>query len=386
MTWDVVCVGSGLTALAFGAFYQKRYPGRRVLVIDKHSLAGGYATEFGRPKAKATFDCSLHKISGIWEGGNLRRLLTDLGIFDSLDLVYHAELFSAVSADGSMALPLDPCSMQSVLTDAFPRDAAGIRQFFEDAALHGRNGYFQFQISTGAFDADLKAMRYARKHLQKTTVAEAINRLVVDPKLREILCAPTIYVGGFPENLSYLYYLHVIYANIYQGTAYVAGSGQRLSNLIAGLIEAGGGQVLLGRLVTKILVGPDDAVTGVLTSDGVTHESKTVVVNASPQFALENLLDPKPTIARARTLVDRLKASHATTTLYMVLDRPPAEIGLGSAESMLFSENHDRCAALRQRARDHPGDEVAHELAYWHASPMEVTNYHALDPRQTSFW
>src|SRR6516162_1485347 len=98
MKWDVICVGAGLTTLGFAALYQRRYPGQRVLLIDKHALAGGYATEFRRPKAAALFDCSLHKLSGMREGGNLRRILNDLGILSELDLLYHNELFTA--ADG----------------------------------------------------------------------------------------------------------------------------------------------------------------------------------------------------------------------------------------------------------------------------------------------
>jgi hypothetical protein len=47
---------------------------------------------------------------------------------------------------------------------------------------------------------------------------------------------------------------------------------------------------------------------------------------------------------------------------------------------MLFAEEHHTCIRLRQAARAAPTDEVAQERAYWLASTMEVTNYHALDP------
>ena len=38
---------------------------------------------------------------------------------------------------------------------------------------------------------------------------------VSDPLLREILGASTIYVGAFPEELGYLYYLHLLYATLH---------------------------------------------------------------------------------------------------------------------------------------------------------------------------
>ena len=69
--WDAICVGAGITSLAFGAQVVKRHPGARILVIDKHGVPGGYATVFQRPKAGAAFDCSLHKLSGMGEGGTI---------------------------------------------------------------------------------------------------------------------------------------------------------------------------------------------------------------------------------------------------------------------------------------------------------------------------
>ncbi len=46
--WDVICVGSGITALAFGAQMARQHPGRKVLILEKHSVPGGYATAFAR--------------------------------------------------------------------------------------------------------------------------------------------------------------------------------------------------------------------------------------------------------------------------------------------------------------------------------------------------
>jgi phytoene dehydrogenase-like protein len=380
MKWDVICVGAGLTTLGFAALYQRRYPGQRVLLIDKHALAGGYATEFRRPKAAALFDCSLHKLSGMREGGNLRRILNDLGILSELDLLYHNELFTAADGQRDLPIPLDPDAFKNTLLSSFPHETPGILRFMADLNLHGRNSYFQFQIISGEFEADLKAMRYAHKVLRRQTVAEAINGYISDPYLKEILCAPAIYVGGFPETMSYLYYLHMVFANLHQGTAYVVGSSQRLSDTLVGVIRAGGGEVILRKPVRSVVTDSDEAVTGVQTADGTMHESAHVIINASPHFAFEHLFGAAPSLAAARARLSSLRPSLSTTTLYLVLDRPPAELGFKVPETMLFAEDHHTCMRLRQAARAAPTDEAAQERAYWLASTMEVTNYHAVDP------
>ena len=69
--WDFICVGAGITSQAFAAEAVSRRPGVRALVLEKHQVAGGYASQFIRPLQQAVFDCSLHKLSGMRPGGNL---------------------------------------------------------------------------------------------------------------------------------------------------------------------------------------------------------------------------------------------------------------------------------------------------------------------------
>ena len=88
--WDVICVGAGITSLVFGAVLVRQRPGTRVLVIDKHTSPGGYATNFTRPKQGAYFDCSLHKLSGTQvDGGNLGRIFSALDLSAEVELVHH---------------------------------------------------------------------------------------------------------------------------------------------------------------------------------------------------------------------------------------------------------------------------------------------------------
>ena len=383
--WDAICIGAGLNALAFAALYQHRHPGRRVLLIDKHSQPGGYATEFRRPKVAAMFDCSLHKLSGMNAGGNLRRILHGLGLLEGLDLSFQGELFVARTGGGSLAIPSDPDGFRSTLIAAFPREAAGIERFVADLDVHGRFVYFKQQILDGTYvpnDPEARETRQARKMLRSQTVAAAVSQYVGDPGLKEILFAPTLYIGGFAEDMSYLHYLHVLFAYMHQGSAYLVGSSQRLSDLLVRTIRAGGGEVILGKTVRRVLANAQSVATGVQTADGRVYGGRSIVVNASPHFALDHLFQPDHALDAARARLQHLRPSFATTTLYLVLDRPPAALGFPAYETMLFSESNAMCARLRHDARESPADEAVQERAYWTAPPMLVTNYHSVDPHR----
>jgi all-trans-retinol 13,14-reductase len=374
--WDAICIGAGITSLAFGAQLVQRHPAARILLIDKHTVPGGYATVFQRPKAAATFDCSLHKLSGMREGGNLHRIFAQLGLESELDLRYPTEYFEACLPGANLKFGNSVEAFQHSLLQQFPHERAGLDQFFEEVAVHGRNGYFQFQMMDGSFEADFTQLRYAHRHLKSISVAQALQERFKDPYLREVLAATGIYVGGFPEDLGYLYFLHVVYATLSKGNAYVEGTSQRLSDVLTKRIVDAGGSLMLGTTVRKVLSDADGQVLGVETSRGTFYSNK-VYVNAAPHYAMRALFETQPKLDGAARKLEKLKPSRSTTTLYLTTDVAPAELGLESSETMVFAHGADTCLASREHAAQ--GGEQACEQAYWRDSVMEVTNYHALN-------
>jgi phytoene dehydrogenase-like protein len=330
---------------------------------------------FQRPKADAAFDCSLHKLSGMGEGGNLRRIFADLGLADELRLKIPDDYFEAVLPDGSIRCGNGVEAFRAALCARFPHERAGLDRFFEEVAIHGRNGYYQFQMMDGSFEPDFAQLRYAHRHLKHLTVAQALAERIGNPWLREILAATGIYVGGFPEDLGYLYFLHVVYATLTKGNAYVEGASQRLSNVLADRIVAAGGELLLGTIVRRILSDDNGRVRGVATARGEFYADR-VYLNAAPHYALRTLFDDQPGLDPVRRKLERLTPSRSTTTVYLTTDVAPAGLGLASTETMIVACGTDASLAAREQA----ADDATCEQAYWRDGVMEVTNYHALDP------
>jgi all-trans-retinol 13,14-reductase len=377
--WDAICVGAGITSLAFGAQLVKRRPGTRILVIDRHSVPGGYATVFRRPKAPAIFDCSLHKLSGMGNGGNLRRIFADLELDNELSLVIPDDYFEAVLPGETLRLENHPKAVKRTLMLRFPDEADALDAFFSEVETHGRNGYYQYQVLDGSFEPDFHQLRYAHRHLKNITVSKALDSRFHDGYLKELIAATGIYVGGYPEDLGYLYFLHVVYATLHVGNAYVQGQSQHLSDVLAARIVNAGGSLMLGTTVTRIIHDDASQAIGVQTPKGIFYSDR-IYVNAAPHYAINTLFEGNPAVGSVERKLQTLRPSRSTTTVYLTTDLPPQEFGLVSTETMILGEPQAHGIQQRNAAAENPLDEAICEHAYWRCSPMEVTNYHALEP------
>ena len=377
--WDAICIGAGLGSLAFAAQVVAKHKSAKILIIDKHSVPGGYATEFSRPKVGAVFDCSLHKLTGTRPGGHLHRLFHELGIVADLQLSHHTEFYEVCLPSGALPLGDSPERVKKTLEEKFPHELAGLQTFFHEVEIHGRDFYYQNQILDGSHDVDIANLRFANRKLKNISFADALKERFSDGYLKEILSALCSYVGGYPEELSYLNVLNIIYASLYKGNAYLDGRAQRLSDILAEKVVAAGGQVLLGVTATKIIPSETGAGNVVETLRG-SFVSDQIYINAAPHFALTQLFDADQKMLVTLKKLEELKPTRATTTLYLTTDLDPAELGLASLETMVFACPQEECIAARsQYDAAHPDESVA-EYAFWERSLMSVTNYHALSP------
>ena len=68
-TYDAIIIGSELGGLSCAAYLAMH--GQKVLVLEKDSVPGGYATSFRR--GDYTFDSTLHMIAGVGKGQYMYR-------------------------------------------------------------------------------------------------------------------------------------------------------------------------------------------------------------------------------------------------------------------------------------------------------------------------
>src|SRR6185503_20421000 len=80
---DVLVIGAGISGLVDAILLAEA--GRRVLVLEQHSIPGGYLQQFTRKKT--TFDVGFHYMGSTAPGRPMRQFLEHLRVWERLKVV-----------------------------------------------------------------------------------------------------------------------------------------------------------------------------------------------------------------------------------------------------------------------------------------------------------
>ena len=249
-TYDAIVIGAGLGGLAAAASLARAR--KRVLVLEHHSVPGGYAHEFRRGKYR--FEVALHALDGASPGGWGYDALRATGVYDRLRL-RRLDPFYLYRAPGlEIAAQADILAYESELIRHFPRHAAGIRSLF-DASLR----VFQ---QTRRLQQDQSAGRIADEQIPELypdalsamseTLAEFVGGYVDDPAVLVAFSALWGYFGPPPMQLSAATFL-LAWASYHQYGAYhPEGGSMAISRVLEAVIKENQGEVRYGQTVTRI--------------------------------------------------------------------------------------------------------------------------------------
>jgi all-trans-retinol 13,14-reductase len=314
-TYDAIVIGAGLGGLSAGAAFARQ--GFKVLVLEQHSVPGGYASAFTRPGG-FTFDVSLHSTTvGLRNGvANLIQ-----GFPEIQDVVFtpHRPLYRAVYPDHDIRVPhMDVPGYIAILKQNFPDDTAAIDGIFADmkglADDVGRLSSGGGQVDMSSFPAKFP---FLFKNYSRTWGA-MIDERVSNPKLKAVISGLWGYFGLPPSKLSPFYYAMPVMGYLEGGGYYPAGTSQRISDALVGLIRKNGGEVRLNTRVEKILTR-DHAAYGVRTSGGGEFRSRAVVSNANAIDTLTRMLDEGEYLNDTRARMDKLSVSFSTILVWLGL-------------------------------------------------------------------
>jgi prolycopene isomerase len=167
----------------------------------------------------------------------------------------------------------------------------------------------------GQFIKLLFPLQYRKMwNIRNKTLADFLNDHVKNPELQGVLSSLWGYYGLPPSKLSAFYYANATGGYLRQGSFYIKERSQNLSDAMAEAIEAKGGKILYNTEAEKILV-KDDAVTGVVLSNGKTLPARAVVSNASALATFNRML---PKEAVPPDYVKKLEAYKPSISSFMV--------------------------------------------------------------------
>jgi all-trans-retinol 13,14-reductase len=320
MRYDIVIIGAGLGGLTAGAKLAKE--GKKVLLIEQHSVPGGCATTFKR--GLYTLEVGLHEMDGPAPRDMKTKIFNDLGITENVEFIRVPEFYHFVNGKLSVTIPHDPVKAAEILRETFPNESAGIDAFFAQI-LNPKKKTSGVEISPDI------------------SVGEFLDSIITDEQLKLVLLGNLGYFHDDPYSLSLNYYTIAQGSYFNGGASYIKGGSQKLSDHLSEFISSHGGEVILNHLVTG-LVFDQEKLTGVtyLKKKESPGETKTafgdeIIANASmPQVI--NLL-PAAQGMKLKAAIGTQKAGASLLTIYFGFKGKLSSLGHTHYSTFVFDDS-----------------------------------------------
>ena len=327
---DIIVIGAGLGGLFAGAKLAKE--GKKVLLIEQHTIPGGSATVFKRKGY--TLEVGLHEMDGLHEDDFKVNIFKDLNVFENVEFLEIPEFYRFTNERVDIVIPDDVDQAIKKLVSVFPDEEAGIRKYF-DVIINLPKDMINFptkkwkQLLIFPFVPILypKLVKYP-----KMNVGDFLDTIIKNNDLKLVLLANLGYYHDDPYTMSMFYYCSAQGSYYTGGAYYIKGGSQKLSDYLSQVIQDNGGEVLLGYRVEKIIVENNRAI-GVEYRKTISENTEIkkifaekIIANAAIPSVVNNLLSSdEAAVLKAETM--NLKIACSLFSIYIGFKKPIKEIG-----------------------------------------------------------
>jgi all-trans-retinol 13,14-reductase len=343
--YDAIVVGSGIGGLASAALLAK-HAHKRVLVLERHYVAGGFTHAFRRPGYE--WDVGVHYIGEVTRPTLLRRVFDDVtdGALEWADMgeVYDTFVFG----DERYPLRAGRENLRADLHAWFPSETRAIDRYFDLVRRTVRRSqlYFAEKALPGPLASILGgALRWPSMRAIRRTTLEVLSTLTTNRRLIAVLAGQWPDYGLPPAQGSF--FIHaMVAAHYFRGGAYPVGGASRIAETIAPVITREGGAVVTSAEVAKILVEEGRAV-GVRLADGRDVRAPLVISDAGVPATYGRLLDAEHAEQSGwPELREKVKPSVAHASLYLGFRKTARELALPKGNVWIYpGHDHDENVA-----------------------------------------
>lgn len=334
---DIIIIGAGLGGLTAGAYLSSKR--LKVLVIEQHDKAGGFATKFKRKDF--TFDVSLHNFGPLYDNLLIKKILTELNIIDKLDFIPFDNYQRMIFPETDLIVEKGVGNYIKILKKIFPLEGKGIDIVFNE--MIGLKKEFDeienLDIPINKLEEEFPMLPVKFPSLVKlvfTTFGQLLEKNIKDEKLKGIIGALWWLYGIPPDRVASILY-SVPSMNYYDFSGgYIKGTSQRISDLLVEKIKENGGDILLNTKIKKIFIN-DNKAAGIVTDKNEIINAKFFISNITPAETFNNLIGEGKVDKNYLKKINRLQYSLSCIQLYLGLNCVPETLGFNNHNITVYT-------------------------------------------------
>ena len=345
--------------------------GKKVLVLEKQPVPGGFATGFKRKGFY--FESAVHCVDGLGEGQEIRGFLEGQGVAKELEFIKLNNFARHLYPQHNFVVDANREGFIDYLKQAFPQEEKNIDKIFAEFD-HFYGQFDRFDDSALPEWLNLALAPFLYRDIIKMscfTIEQIISKHTKDDKLKTFITGIWGFLGLAPDRLSAFYFLIVFRGYYYYPNVYIKGGFSRLFEAMAAQIRNNGSEILFNTAATKIITDGAKGAKAVVTDKAGRIEARSIVSNADCFSTLTGLLDDEAVKTDYRKKMATLEKSISAFQVYLGLKVPAKNLGMD--RFMFFIGNtYDHSASFNATLRGDYTNSIISAVDHSQADPAMI--------------
>lgn len=347
MAKKVIVTGSGFAGLSAASFMAKA--GWQVTVLEKHTAPGGRARQWKQDGFTFDMGPSWYWMPDVFERyfQQFGKRVADLYTLQRLDPSYRVYW-----QDGFTDIPAGRQALKKVFEAIEPGAGHQLEIFLSEAAYKYKTGIEKLVFKPGLSYTeflDIDLLKGVFKMDVFTSVQKHVHKYFRNPKLRQLLEFPVLFLGALPQHIPALYTL-MNYADMEGGTWYPAGGMYSIVQAMHQTAVEQGVQFCFEENVQQITVEDKTARTVITNKNEFIADA--VIVAADYQYAETNWLKEQYQSYTSEYWNTRVMAP-SCLLYYIGLDK---KLNNPTHHSLFFDTSFEKHAAEIYNSKSWPSD------------------------------